>query len=617
MALALLTLAAGCAGSPTSTPPVSTSSSAPPDSGASSAPPAPLGSASSSTTAAPALTPAEEVDALLATMSMDEKICQLFMVLAYGSSATEANPAQREANQAYLGAPTFAEAVARCPVGGVAYLARNTLDPARNTVETGNFGAPARTAAVSASLQQVSVAGHQGLPLLIGADQEEGLVTRVREPLTTFAGNMSLGAAGRPEDAHAAAGVVGREIRTLGINTNFAPVADVNTNPANPVIGVRSFGSDPTAVAGLTGAAVRGSQEAGVAATAKHFPGHGDTAVDSHVGLPVINHDRATLDATDLVPFRAAIAAGTDLIMPAHASLPSIDPSGAPATLSHPLVTGLLRDELGYDGVVLTDSLWMAGVRAQYGDDEVVVRALVAGVDVLLSPPSLPSATAAIRAALADGVLTEARIDESVRRILLLKRKLGLVAGTAPVAPSIDGNVGTAEHRDLADRLALAGATLVTVNCDRFPVAGGRRAVVVGDEPAATTLAGELVAVGIPARRLGLNSPAERVRAEAGESGVVVVISGDASPDRAARMVAALADLAAPTYVVSTATPYDVGALAPVDAYLAVYDPGATALRAAARVISGRGTAGGRLPVAVPDRGGGAHALGSAAAPCP
>lgn len=239
--------------------------------------------------------------------------------------------------------------------------------------------------------------------MLISTDQEHGIVARVGKPATLLPGAMALGANGSRTDARTAGSISGAELRALGIRQDYAPVADVNVNPANPVIGVRSFGADPAAVAGLVAAQVTGYQRASVAATAKHFPGHGDTAVDSHYGFPVIGHTREEWNAIDAPPFRAAVRAGIDSIMTAHIMVPALDGSGDPATLSRPILTGILREELGYDGVVVTDSLGMQGVREKYGDDRVPVLALKAGVDQLLNPPSLDIAWNAVLTAVRQG----------------------------------------------------------------------------------------------------------------------------------------------------------------------------------------------------------------------
>ena len=253
---------------------------------------------------------------------------------------------------------------------------------------------------------------------------------------------MALGANGSRTDALTAGRIGGAELRALGIRQDYAPVADVNVNPANPVIGVRSFGADPKAVAGLVAAQVTGYQRSSVAATAKHFPGHGDTAVDSHYGFPVIEHTREQWSSIDAPPFRAAIRAGIDSIMTAHIMVPALDDSGDPATLSRPILTGILRGELGYDGVVVTDSLGMQGVREKYGDDRVPVLALKAGVDQLLNPPSLDIAWNAVLTAVRQGELTEARLDTSLLRILRLKNRLGLLDRPYVSHAGVDRAVG-------------------------------------------------------------------------------------------------------------------------------------------------------------------------------
>lgn len=564
-------------------------------------------------------TSAAPVDAMLQQMTEREKVCQLFVVLGYGANATSASPAQRAVNQAYLGAPTIADAIGQCPVGGLIYLARNTLDPAHEAVATDNLRDPAQISSLSDSAQTAATSTAHGIPLLIAADQEEGLVTRIRDPLTTFSGNMALGADGNPDDAERASRASAEEIRALGINTNFAPVADVNINPSNPVIGVRSFGADPQAVAQLTAASVRGLQSSGVAATAKHFPGHGDTSVDSHFGLPVIAHDRDTFEATDLPPFRAAIAANTDLVMVGHIAAPRLDPSGTPATLSAPIVTGVLRQELGYDGVVVTDSLWMQPVRAKYSDGEVAVQALQAGDDLLLSPPNLSASVDSILAAVHDGRLDQSRIDQSVRRILVLKSKLGLLSGPPSASADADRFVGRPANRELANHIALNSATVVEANCRTFPLTKDRGAVVVGSDASATgQLAGDLRDRGFSVTALGGGSGQSAIVGAAQKAGAAIVVAHEvhAGDDQQA-LVAALVARGVPTLVVGTGAPYDAGVLPSVDGYVAVYDPGPAAMLAAAQVLSGQAEGGGHLPAAVPAAGGPGFPLGTGLGPCP
>ena len=374
----------------------------------------------------------KKLRALISRMTLEEKVGQLFVMRVYGHSATAPDQADIDANLKEIGVRTAAELIARYRVGGIIYFtwAHNTRDPHQ-------------IADLSNGIQRASLDQPRGLPVLISTDQEHGIVCRVGEPATLFPGAMAIGAGGSRTDARTLGRIAGQELRALGIRQNYSPVADVNVNPANPVIGVRSFGAEPDAVAGLVAAEVAGYQRAGVAATAKHFPGHGDTAVDSHYGFPVITHTREQWEKLDAPPFRAAIRAGIDSIMTAHIMVPALDDSGDPATLSHPILTGILREELGYDGLVVTDSLGMEGVRTKYGDDRVPVLALKAGVDQLLNPPSLDVAWNAVLKAVQDGELTEARLDESILRVLRLKAKLRLfasrtsarAASTGPSAP--------------------------------------------------------------------------------------------------------------------------------------------------------------------------------------
>src|SRR5918992_5359978 len=297
----------------------------------------------------PSPTPASRVPALLRTMSVEQKVGQLFVPTIPGT-----------------GAARGAALVRKYHLGGVIYF-------------PGNMRSPRQTAALSNALQRAAMASGPGVPLLISTDEEQGIVSRVPF-ITRFPSNRALAATRDPEaDVRTAARVTGEELRALGINQNFAPVADVNIDPRNPVIGVRSFGTDPGRVARLVGVAVDAYRAAGVAATAKHFPGHGDTDTDSHTGLPVIDHTKARWQRLDAPPFKTAIAHGIDAIMTAHIVVPRLDPSRHPATMSSPVLTGLLRDELGFDGVVITDSLQMAGARKKYGPVRAAVRAVKAG----------------------------------------------------------------------------------------------------------------------------------------------------------------------------------------------------------------------------------------------
>ncbi|MET7583638.1 glycoside hydrolase family 3 C-terminal domain-containing protein [Streptomyces microflavus] len=544
---------------------------------------------------------------IIAGMSLEEKVGQLFVMRVYGHSATDPDQADIDANLKEIGVRTAAELVATYHVGGIIYFtwAHNTRDPHQ-------------IAALSNGIQRAALAGRSRVPLLISTDQEHGIVCRVGEPATLLPGAMALGAGGSRSDTRRAAWIAGAELAAVGINQNYAPDADVNVNPANPVIGVRSFGSDPESVAELVAAQVKGYQGAGVAATAKHFPGHGDTSTDSHTGLPVIGHTRQQWEELDAPPFRAAIRARIDSVMTAHIVVPALDPSEDPATLSRPILTGILREELGYDGVVVTDSLGMEGVRTKYGDDRVPVLALLAGVDQLLNPPNLSVAWNAVLEAVRGGEISEARIDASILRILRLKTKLGLFRDPFVSGRGVDRTVGVRKHLLDADRIAERTTTLLADPGALLPLSRRthRRLLVVGADPASpsgttgpptTTLAGAFTELGFSATALSTGTapnPAkitEAVAAAQGRDAVVVATYNITAGSTQRTLVDALVATGIPVVAVAIRNPYDAAHLTGrgLAAVLATYSWTDVELRAAARVIAGRADPEGRLPVPV------------------
>jgi beta-N-acetylhexosaminidase len=546
------------------------------------------------------------VRAVIRRMSLEEKVGQLFVMRVYGSSATDPDPADVAANQSQIGVADADELIAKYHVGGIIYFAW-----AHNTRQ------PHQIADLSNGIQRAGLRHGTPIPLLISTDQEQGAVARIGAPATLFAGGMALGAGGSTRDARTAAGIIGTELAAMGVNQDYSPVSDVNINPANPVIGVRSFGADPQAVAALAAAQVKGYQGAGIASTAKHFPGHGDTGTDSHFALPIINHTLEEWQRIDAPPFRAAIAAGIDSIMSAHILVPALDDSGDPATLSHPIITGVLRGQLGYDGVVVTDALDMAGVRAKYGDDRVPVLALKAGVDQLLNPPLLDVAYRSVLAAVKSGELTEERIDASLTRILGLKFRRGLFRDPFVTHTGVERAVGTRSHLATADRITDRSITLLANNgLLPFSRQAPRQVLVVGADPAAPTgtggpptavLAKALTALGHPAQALSTGTAPssalidQAVAAARGKDAVVVGtynVTG-AMPQQIA-LVAALAATGVPVVQVAIRNPYDIAWLPPVAASLAAYGWTDVSLRAAARIIAGEASPTGRLPVAVP-----------------
>ncbi len=575
--------------------------------------------------------------ALIAKMSLEEKVGQLFVMHVYGHTATAPDQRDVETNRKELGVDDAAALIARYHLGGIIYFgwAHNTRTPHQ-------------IAALSRGIQQAAArALPSGIPVLISVDQEHGAVARVGAPATLLPGAMALGASGSHEHAREAARIAGVELRALGIRQDHAPDADVNVNPANPVIGVRSFGSDPEAVAGFVTAQIEGYRSAGVATAAKHFPGHGDTTDDSHTELPRIDHTREEWERYDAPPFRAAVAAGVDSVMTAHIVVPALDPSGDPATLSHPIVTGVLREELGYDGVVATDSLAMRGVRTKYGDGRVAVLALKAGVDQLLNPPQPQVAWDAVLQAVADGELSEDRVDASVLRVLRMKAGVGLITEDGTAAPDLmaetEPAVGGAAHLAAADRIAEATTTLLSNDDATLPLSPRthRDVLVVGADPRSpsgttgpptSVLADTLTGLGFTATALSTGASPDAAlieKAVAAAEGVDAVVvatynvathaatardhtqaanaalfaalpTGEAgAPDGQAALVAALKATGVPVVALAIRNPYDVARLPHVDAALASYSWTDVELRAAARVIAGRATPRGRLPVPV------------------
>lgn len=528
------------------------------------------------------------------SMSIEEKVGQLFILFSYGQTA-QSNDAK---NTALYGVPNASQVIDEFMPGG--YILFSARD---------NVSDPTQVAHLSNGLQAAALDTGAGIPLLVSTDQEHGIVTRIGPPATQFPGNMALGAGRSAEDARTAAKISGRELAAMGIHQNNAPDVDVNINPDNPVIGVRSFSSRTELVSELGAATIRGYQDdARVIATAKHFPGHGDTATDSHTGLPVITHTLEEWETIDAPPFRAAIAAGVDSIMTAHIVVPSLDDSGDPATLSKPIVTGQLRENMGFDGVIVTDGLEMAGVRQQYGDGEVAVRALEAGVDQLLLPADPPEAYRAVNEALDNGRLTEERIDESVKRILAMKHSQGVVARPTVQVSRIKTWVGTGRHLRTAQQISDRTTTLVRNENASLPTdVQGKRVLVTGWGVSTTqTLADELAARGANVTVVSTGtapSAAQRaaVVATAQDNDLTVLLTNNVGEGSAQQQFAE--DLYASGADVVTAAvrnPYDIAKLTEAPNFLATYSWSPVAIASLAKVITGEVAPTGKLPVDVP-----------------
>jgi beta-N-acetylhexosaminidase len=390
------------------------------------------------------------VEATLQKMNVDEKIGQLLFTTYHGSLTPTDSPAyaQMMHDVTDLHCGGFINITQASPLG----IVKSQAYP---------------TAVLTNQLQAKSK-----LPLLIGADFERGAGMRLDEG-TSFPTAMALAAGGGPADAYTMGKLTALEARAVGIQWVYAPVADVNNNPGNPIINTRSFGEDPARVAEYVSSFVRGVEENGGLATAKHFPGHGDTASDSHIDLPVIHADRERLDKLELVPFRAAISAGVGSVMTGHLSVPSLEPDpNTPATLSSHILTELLRNELHFQGLVVTDAMDMGGITVRYAPGEAAVRAVLAGADALLMPPVPDAAFEGLQAAVRSGRISIERLDASVRRILEAKAKLGLDKNRLVDVNAINQKLGSVAWQAEAQEISDRGVTLLRDSQHILPLDG-------------------------------------------------------------------------------------------------------------------------------------------------
>ena len=552
------------------------------------------------------------VGVMVRHMTVEEKVGQLFVVEVYGQDATTVTPEAAAANRRLYGVDTPAEVVDKYKPGGVIYFdARRGPDNVRD---------PRQIAMLSNGLQAAAVRQRMHIPLLISTDQEGGAVVfRLVAPATAMPGNMALGATRSQAAARRSAQVIGTELAAVGINQDYAPVADVNVNPANPVIGVRSVGEDPQLVSRLVSAQVDGYHDGGVATVAKHFPGHGDTAVDSHFGLPEVTHSREQLEAIDLPPFRAAIRTGVDTIMTAHVVLRSIDPSGAPATMSRPILTGLLREELRYDGLIVTDALDMGGATGTYPPNVAPVEAFKAGADQLVLAPQLDVAYNAVLAAVRSGEISKRRLDESVQRILRLKLKRGLFHRSQVDPDRAERVVGAPDHLAAAQAITDRTTTLVRNDAGVLPLSADPRRVLVTGWGVTTTqtLGAAIVRRGQTVTILETGTTPAQTRidetvAQAANNDLVVVSTNNASsvdlatgqPTASAAaqqaLVRALRATGKPVVVAGMRNPYDISALGDAPTYLATYGYTAGSIESLTRVLYGEVNPTGRLPVTIP-----------------
>ena len=490
-----------------------------------------------------------------------------------------------------------------------------------------SIGSPIEMAVKLNALQRQSA-----LPLLVGSDLETGAGMRARGGYfvpnsidlggaTVFPSEMAYGAANDTSLTYTEGRVTAIEGRALGIHIDFAPVMDVNNNPANPVINTRSYGEDPHEVARLGASFIRGLQEHGMIATAKHFPGHGDTETNSHLALPIVNVSRARLDSVELVPFRAAIAAGVGAIMTFHGSMPALDSTGAPGTLSANVVTGLLRRQLGFNGLVISDAMDMKGVTDKYGATEAVKRAVAAGVDVLIQPSDVPAAINAVMDGIGEGRYTEARVSESARKILAMKRQLDLDRNRYVDLDSLRATVGDSAHVALAQQAADRSITVVRDSLHILPLQlpAGTRVLSVtiarrSDLGASETFNATL-ARGVPSLHTELvlsDDPAPnyaRLAALADSADVTIVssyvgqswnVTSVSAPQAFAEWIARISANRRKVIVVAFGNPYLLSQIPAASGYVIAWDGAPVSQQSAARVLLGLTPASGHLPITIP-----------------
>jgi beta-N-acetylhexosaminidase len=540
------------------------------------------------------------VDSTLATLSLRDRVGQMVMVWVLGDYTSN-------------GDSSFAEVrrwIQQDHIGGVSM----------------SLGTPIEVAAKINAMQRLST-----VPLIASADLEPGLgrleggvfshYLMDAGSATVFPSNMAIAATGRDEDAHDVARAIGEEARAVGIQIDFAPVVDVNNNPNNPVINTRSFGEDPARVARLSALFVRGLEEAGTVATAKHFPGHGDTDVDSHVGLPIVGATMPRLDSVELVPFRAAIRAGAGLVMTAHIALPAVaGDSTTPATLSPRIITGLLRDSLGFRGVTITDAMTMEGVGKGYTTEQSSVLAVQAGADILLKPSDPTRAIDAVVGAVERGEISRARIDSAVRHVLALKVRVGLDVTRFADLDALRDVVGSPAHRALAADIAQRAVTLLRDRDGLLPLRSAP-ALVVQYAPETELKAGRVFGPALQAALPGsrvvkvtpnvsrqqLDSIATSAR---GMDRIVVAayvrrIEGEgrfAVPQHVASWIDSLArqTTGPKAAVVAFGNPYLIRQFPNVGTYLVTYGVSDDLERAAARALLGTAPITGRAPISLP-----------------
>jgi beta-N-acetylhexosaminidase len=512
-------------------------------------------------------------------LTLEQRVAQMFVVNLYGAQLNQADK----------------DFLTHYQPGGVVLLGDNIGNPEAVTRLTNSY--------------QQAVTGAGGLPLLIAVDQETGPISHLKDGFTVFPTPSLITATGDSQLAERVGQAVGQELHAVGINMDLAPIADLETNPQNPIIVRRSFGSDPAMVSPMIDAFVSGLQGAGIVATVKHFPGHGDSSSDSHTSLPVIDLSHDRLESVELAPFRAAIGAQVSAVMVAHIWYPALEPQqDLPASLSPHVVTGLLRGELGYNGLVMTDALDMDAIDTTYSYPDAVVKAIQAGVDLVIaahiSPDTQAQAIDAVVSAVQSGSIPEARINESVQRILDAKQQYHVLDWQALDPSAAAAHIDLQAHSALIDELFRAGITLVYDQNQAVPLAPDRRIGIV--YPATRTqIAQECGAYRSDIQWLGVSdSPSAEEISWAQDAArrvdTLVVFTQNADVNKAQQeLVNALP--AEKTLVVALWSPYDILSFPHVSAYMVTYSPARPAVPAACAILFGAAPARGHLSITLGD----------------
>lgn len=540
-----------------------------------------------------ALTPEQRAaQGLLKSMSLRDRVAQLVIGVAYGDVPSRRSPEYEK----------FRHWIRDLKIGGLIVNNRVQYGLARNA-------APHAFALFLNQMQKMAKT-----PLIVGADFERGASMRVTDG-ARFPYNMAIGAAGDAEAARYEGLQTAREARALGVHWIFAPVADVNNNPANPVINIRSFGENPEEVARYVAAYIEGAHsdlKNRVLVTAKHFPGHGDTDVDSHLSLPRLGASRERMNQVELKPFQAAIAHGVDAIMTAHLSVPAIEPDEIPSTASPKVLTGLLREELGFKGLIVTDALDMLGFASQFKAGEGSVRAIEAGADVLLMPANPEQAIRSVVAAVESGRISRQRIDDSALRLLAAKIRVGVIKTKLVDLEEVSDVLQSPEADQRVQQMSDRAVTLVRNDRNAVPIATAKACLVIVTERRISQY-GQRMAAEFRARakdaRVTFVDPSMPLAALLADVGDVstcssvsmaVFLTGNALGGDVPAFLQKLADGPAPSVLIGMGSPYVFANVPKVTAFLTTLSPTTPSEVSAVKALFGEMAIGGKLPVTIP-----------------